>query len=195
MISQYLDSLLGTFSAHPYIILFVGLLFAGETFLLPAIYFALADKLHLSYVFAIAMSATMIADVFWYYVGAHMKNRFAKKIVVGRIQRAIEKLSEAYARQGGRVLYFSKFVYGTRTAAQILSGLQLMLLRKYLVVNFLGIFSLLISMVILAYSIDATVESIGSIVHDVQITFFIFVVLLVSAHLAFGAHFKKIWFR
>lgn len=195
MIEQYINSLLGTFIAHPYIILFVGLLFAGETFLLPAIYFALDGKLHLSYVVGIAMLATMIADVFWYYVGAHMKNRFAKKIVVGRIQRAIEKLSGAYARQGSKVLFFSKFVYGTRTAAQILSGLQMMPLRKYLTINFLGIFSLLISMVILAYSIDATVGSVGSIVHNVEVAFLIFVILLVSVHFVFGSYFKKIWFQ
>lgn len=195
MILPYIDSLLQAFAVHPYIILFFGLLVAGEAFLLPAVYFALDGKLHLSYIVAIAMSATMIADLFWYYVGAHMKNRFAKKIVAGRVERNLEKLSGAFAGHNGKVLYFSKFVYGTRTAAQILAGLQLMPIRKYISVNFLGIFSLLASIVILAYSIDATVERVGGVVHDVEVAFLIFIIVLAIAHLAFGNYFKKKWFQ
>ena len=195
MILEFAQSLLGTFQAHPYIILFIGLFFAGEAFLLPAIYFALAGKLHMSYVVGIAVLSTTIADLFWYYVGAHMKNRFARKVVVGRLQGSLEKLSGAFAKRAGLVLYLSKFVYGTRTSAQVLSGLQAMPLRRYVCINFLGILSLTLFIVILAYSIDATVGSIGTIVHDVQVAFLIFLVVLALAHVAFGAYFKKIWSR
>lgn len=195
MIEQYFGSVIGTFSAHPYIVLFIGLLFAGEALLLPAVYLALAGRLEMSYVVGIAMFSTVVSDMFWYYVGAHINQRFAKKLVAGRIQRGLEKLSAAFSRHSGRVLYLSKFVYGTRTTAQVLAGLNLMPLRKYISINFMGVFSLLAFIVILAYSIGATVENMESIVHTVEIGFLIFVVLIVIAHLIFGSYFKKLWSR
>lgn len=195
MISQYIDSLFGTFSAHPYIFLFIGLLFVGETVLLPAIYFTLSGKLHLPYVIAIALVATLLSDVFWYYIGAHIKNRFARKIVSGRLQKNIEKLSGVFARRGETVLFISKFVYGTRTATQILAGLQPMRFRKYISINFLGIFSLLMFLVALAYSIDATVENIRVIMDGVKIAFLIFIIILALIYFSLGTYFKKIWLQ
>jgi membrane protein DedA with SNARE-associated domain len=195
MFSHLLESLLGTFSAHPYIILFIGLLFTGEAFLLPAVYLALSGKLHLSYIVGIAMISTAIADIFWYSVGSHIKNRFAKRLVTGRVQKGLEKLSGAFSKRSGLVLYLSKFVYGTRTAAQVLSGLQGMSFRRYFGINFLGIFSLLMFIIILAYSIDATVEGIGGIIHTLETGFLIFVVVLITVQFLFGRYIKKIWSR
>ena len=193
MALQYLDSILGTFVAHPYITIFIGLFFFGETVLLPAIYFTLDGRLHLPYIIAIAMFVTIASDIFWYYVGAHMKERFAKKIVTSRLQKTVEKLSLIFARQSNSILYFSKFVYGTRTAVQILSGLQPMPFRKYITINFLGVFSLLMFIITLAYSVNLTVENIHGIVRDLQVSFLIFIIILISTHIAISTYFKKIW--
>ncbi len=62
---QYFDSFIGVLEAHPYIFLFVGLFFAGETVLLPAIYFALDGKLHMPYVILTFLLATATADFMW----------------------------------------------------------------------------------------------------------------------------------
>ena len=193
MISPYIDSLLQIFTAHPYIILFAGLLFAGEAFLLPAVYFALAGELRLSYIIAIAFIATAVSDLFWYYIGTNIKEKFAERLVAGRVWRALEKLSSAFSRHGGKVLYLSKFVYGTRTAAQVLAGLQAMPVRRYIAINSLGIMSLLAFIIILAYSVEMTVANVQRIVHDVEVTFFSFVAVVVLGHLVVGAYVKKIW--
>ncbi len=124
-----------------------------------------------------------------------MKNRFARKIVAGRLQAGLEKLSGAFSKRAAGILFFSKFVYGTRTAAQVLAGLQAMKLRKYLAVNILGVFSLLMLTIVLAYSIGATVASVSSIVHNVEVTFLIFVVVIILMHLVFGSYIKKTWSR
>ncbi len=195
MALQYLDSILGTFVAHPYITIFIGLFFLGETILIPAIYFALSGKLQMPYVLLVYMTAIMTADIFWHYVGAHMKNYFARKIVPGRIQKTIEKFSFVFTYRSDAVLYFSKFIYGTRTAIQILSGLHAMPFRKYVTINFLGTFSLFLFFAILEYSIDTTVENIQGIVNDIQVGFFIFIIILVVFYLFASYYFKKIWFQ
>lgn len=195
MWEQYFDSFIGTLGAHPYIFLFVGLLFAGETVLLPAIYFALDGRLHMPHVILTALLATATADFMWYYIGMHMGERFARRMVKGKIQQRLEKLSGPFARHGAMVLFFSKFVYGARTAAQILAGLQKMPIRKYLAVNILGIATLTVFIAVLAFSIDETVENLTDLLHNVEVAFLIFIVVLVLAQLAIGAYLKRLWSR
>ncbi len=124
-----------------------------------------------------------------------MGDRFARRMVKGKIQERLERLSGPFAKHGAMVLFFSKFVYGTRTAVQILAGLQKMPIRKYFSINILGIATLTTFMAVLAYSIDETVENITDLIHNVEIAFLVFVVVLVLTQLSLGAYFKKIWSR
>jgi len=195
MFSGAKEITIALFGSHPYALLFVGMFFAGETVLLPAIYFALRGDLHLSYVIAIALAATVASDFVWYFIGSHMKNRFARRVVSGRLEKSLEKLDIAFTKRGALVLYLSKFVYGTRTAAQVLSGLHQMQLRKYVVVNFLGIFSLVSLISLIAYSIDATIERLTDIAHALEVAFLVFVCIVVLLHLVFGKYLKDIWSR
>jgi membrane protein DedA with SNARE-associated domain len=195
MFEQYLDIFIGVVGNHPYIFIFIGLLFAGETILLPAIYFALDGKLHMPHVILTAIIATLVSDYVWYYVGLHMGERFARRMVKGKVQKRLEKLSGPFAKHREMVLFFSKFVYGARTAAQILAGLQKMPFRRYLTINILGVTVLTLFIAVLAYSIEETVENLTTIIHNVEIAFLIFVVVLVLAQLTLGAYFKKLWSR
>jgi membrane protein DedA with SNARE-associated domain len=195
MLYDLYQTIASALESHPYILLFVGLLFAGETILLPAIYFALSGRLSLSYVVAIAMAATTISDIVWYYIGLHMKERFFSRLINKRLVSTFEKLSGAFARRGALILYSSKFVYGTRVAAQLLSGAERMRFRTYVSVNFLGILSLTLFIVLLAYLTEASVERIGDLVHDLEVAFLAFVALLVLAHVAAGKYLKKLWYR
>jgi membrane protein DedA with SNARE-associated domain len=194
MLDTLKEPILAAFSSYPYMILFIGLFFAGETVLLPAIYFALKGDLRLSYVIALALFATVLSDLVWYFVGSHMKNRFARKVISDRLERSLAKIDEAFTKRGAVVLFMSKFVYGTRTAVQVLAGLHQMRLRTYIAINFLGIFSLVLFIAALAYSIDATIESLTEIAHTLEVAFLVFVAVLVLTHVIFGVIWKK-WFQ
>jgi Uncharacterized membrane-associated protein len=187
--------LLDAFLAHPYAIIFVALLFAGESVLLPAVYYSVTGVLSPEFVFAAALSATVISDLIWYYIGAHLKSRLARGLLGTKTEAAIEKLSGPFVRNGSLVLFLSKFVYGTRIAAQVLSGVQGMPLRRYLTVNTLGVFSLTLALFLLAYLTESTVGDLENIVHNAQLSFLGFVVLIICGHLAFGSYIKKKWFR
>ena len=195
MIDDIKELFFAAFGSYPYIILFVGMLFAGETVLLPAIYFALAGRLHLSYVVAVALVATISSDFVWYYAGLHIKEKFGERMMNGRLRRGLERLTGAFSRHGTTVLFFSKFVYGTRTAAQVLSGMHHMRLRTYIGINFLGTLSLFAFIAALAYSVDATVEKLQGIAHSVEAAFLAFVIVLLLAHLILAIIFKKTWFQ
>lgn len=195
LIEPYIDKIMELFYIHPYLLLFVGLLFAGESILLPAIYAALLGKLEMSYVIGIAMLATTISDCCWYYIGVHMQDRYVSNIVNERVKNIMAKLSVVFNKRGPLILYLSKFVYGTRIAAQVLSGTHKMPFRKYISVNFLGVLSLTFFILGLAYVTNETVSHIEGIVHNVEIAFLAFVAILVLAHVVVGKYLKKTWFQ
>lgn len=195
MLEASLHSIGSAFLAHPYAIVFVGLLFAGETILLPAIYVALPGRIELSYVVALALLATLIADTFWYYVGFYSHRSFFARFVEGRLESRMAKLSRAYERRAGTFLFLSKYVYGTRTVAQVLAGLHKMPMRRYQCVNFLGVLSLISVLVLLAYSTDLTVGRLGAAVHRFEVSFLVFAAVVVIAHLAIGSYIKRTWSR
>jgi membrane protein DedA with SNARE-associated domain len=195
MFEASLQSVESIFLAHPYAIVFVGLLFAGETILLPAIYVALPGKVNLSYVVALALLATLISDTFWYYVGLHSRGSFFARFIEGRLESRIAKLSRAYERRAGMFLFLSKYVYGTRTVAQVLAVLHKMPMRRYQCVNFLGVLSLILVLIALAYSTDLTVGKLGDVVHGFEISFLVFAAIVVAGHLVVGGYIKKTWSR
>jgi membrane protein DedA with SNARE-associated domain len=182
-------------SPHPYAYLFIGMLLAGETVLLPAIYFSLSGMLRIEAVVAISIISNIISDAVWYYIGLHIKERFFKKLVGEKIKALKNKLEGAFNRHGAKMLFLSKFVYGTRVAAQILSGAHRMPLLRYFVTNILGVFCLTIIIVILAYVIDFSVEGLAGTIRRAEITFLILVAIVGVLHVILGMYFKKRWFK
>jgi membrane protein DedA with SNARE-associated domain len=195
MFESYFETALYAFTAHPYAILFVGLLLAGESILLPAIYLAIAGRLSMPYVVAIAMLSTTLADLAWFYIGRHMAEGVFRRFVSDRVRAAMDRLSKPFDAHMGKALFISKFVYGTRTAAQVLAGARGMPLRAYVSVNFLGILALTLSLIALGFSADFTVVGLESAASRAQAGFLIFLVAAAVIHIVAGKIAKKTWFR
>ena len=139
MFPEFLQPLFVLLSEHPYVFIFVGLLFAGELVLLPSIYLAVTGRLQLEYVFAVAVIAMALSDLVWYYLGRSVPRERLERFGGGRIGRAMGRIERLYVNRGPQILIGSKFVYGTRTAAQVLSGVHHMRLRTYLIANSIGV--------------------------------------------------------
>lgn len=123
-----------------YLILFGTLLIGGETFMIPAIYTSLIGHLSIVAVVIIALLATLISDSIWYLIGT--KIPLKKLHALPYIQKqtnTIDNAKQFFDRYGIRWLFFSKFVYGTRTATQILMGLQKIAYHRYIAINTLGV--------------------------------------------------------
>lgn len=106
-----------------YPILFAGAFFAGETFILPGIYFVLHGTISFSGFFATVMAATLLSDSAWYALGRYFSPRRLSKWPLIRDQRnRLDKITAAFHKNGLIILVISKFIYGTRILTQIASG-------------------------------------------------------------------------
>lgn len=195
MFPEYLQPLLTLLSGHPYAFIFVGLLFAGELILLPAIYLAITGRLQLEYVFAVAVPAMALSDLVWHYLGRSVPRARLERFAGGRIGQGMARVERMFLRRGPQILIGSKFVYGTRTAAQVLSGVHEMPLRTYLVANSCAVMLLIGTLCAVGYSVRGTVSRLGEVVENMEITFLVFVVVAVLGNLAVTRVLRRRWSR
>ncbi|HEX7047773.1 MAG TPA: DedA family protein [Gammaproteobacteria bacterium] len=190
---EFLQPLVDAVSHRPYLFIFIGLLIAGELVLLPAIYLAVTGHLELEWVALIAIAAMGISDLVWYYLGRALPRERLSRI--GRIDRAMNRLDVLYARRGPQILIGSKFVYGTRTAAQVLAGTNAMPVSMYLMANTIGIVLLVAVLCALGYAVRGTISRLEDVVGQMQVAFLVFVVLAVAIQLVATKMLRARWFR
>ncbi len=182
--------------ANVYLLLFVGLFLGGETVLIPAVYFALNGDLDLLTLFAISIFATLISDSLWYMFGRVAKfDRIARWPIVGRQAGVIAKISGVFRAHSLKILFGSKFVYGTRVAAQILSGAYAVPFFHYLLVNIVGVLALQGYIVLLALSLDRGLGEVKGFFYGTEVFFAVFLVFLIALHLWIHKTVKKLWFQ
>lgn len=120
--------------------LFSLLLVGGEIVLLPALSLSLGTARDLAMVSLLAIAAALLSDLFWYTVGriGGRSRRLAALRVVRRA-RAREWLPKEQFEVHWRTwLILSKFIYGTRTSAQLVCGATQRGIAPYLVANAVG---------------------------------------------------------
>ena len=89
---------------------------------------------------AIAVVASLIADVLWYIVGrvgGHRVMRFICRISL-EPDSCVRRTEDAFARHGARSLLIAKFVPGLSTVAPPLAGLVRMPFSRFLFFNTMG---------------------------------------------------------
>lgn len=177
---------------NPYAFLAVGLIVAGDSVLIPAVYYALAGRLDPVAVAAIAFCSMLASDSAWYWIGGHLGRRLFKRMVDGRLKRAVERLSGAFAARSRLVLYLSKFAYGTRIAAELLAGINKMRPAVFVAVDAAGVASLIALFFAIGYLFRATTGGLESLVHGVEVALLGFFAVIVLGHFAAGFYIKRI---
>lgn len=192
-ILENLHPIMGALSAYPYLALFIGMLFVGEVILLPAIFLATTGRLDLVMVVAASVSATVISDCVWYYLGRRFPASTLRRFS-GRISHPfLNGVEHAFKAGGKRILFVSKFVYGTRTIVQVLAGAHGMAWPSYLWVNTLGVLAMTGVLVIISYSIVGTALRLEEVVQHMEIAFLVFVLVAVGGLLLFSKKMKQRW--
>jgi membrane protein DedA with SNARE-associated domain len=192
-IIEIIRPLLDVLYAQPYLFFFLGMILAGEVVLLPAIYLAATGRLDIGLVIVLSVVATILSDLIWYYAGRKFPAAALKRIPGRGTSRVVKGLEQLFERNGTQVLFLSKFVYGTRITAQILSGVHDMPFRRYFVANALGILAVTIALVVIAYSVVGTAHRMGDVVQTMEIAFFVFVLLAVATFLVSSRILKRQW--
>lgn len=183
------------FGGHLYVPIFIGLLVAGESIFLPVLYLALAQKLDLTIIVTLALLANIISDVVWYGVGYYVPQERLRRILGFRISRGMDAIEGFFVSHRLKVVFGSKFVYGTRMVAHILSGTFKTPFVPYFAVNILGNIILCGVLTGLAIGTKSSIETLSESVHSVEIAFFVFVSLVIVGHVLIGRIISRTWSR
>ncbi len=104
--------------------------------MIPAVYLSFTGELSAKAVVFAALGATVISDSVWYFVGRFLKEEKILGLrVVAKRQELLERGRHYFARYGSLIIVASKFIYGTRTAVQIIAGIEKIPFFRYLAVN------------------------------------------------------------
>jgi membrane protein DedA with SNARE-associated domain len=122
------------------LLLFLLLALGGESILLPVLRVTMGDARNLLLVMGTAVAASVVSDLFWYYAG-----RYGSRVAWIKDSRFVNRIRERkwvpqehFEAHWKELLLLSKFVYGTRTTAQVLCGASRRPVGHYLLVNTLG---------------------------------------------------------
>ncbi|MBP9771588.1 MAG: DedA family protein [Candidatus Pacebacteria bacterium] len=190
-----LQAILAPLSLHPYVFIFIGLFFFGETVFFPALYLAFRGTLEVHVVIVLMIGATLLSDLVWYAIGRSLPRTTAVRLMGGRAAHVMESISLFFSTHRLSTLYISKFVYGTRTVVQVMSGMYKTPFWKYMLVNILGTTSLAAFILILAYITSSTLVALTDTVHALEIGFLILIVLIAAVHFFIRHAIARQWFR
>src|SRR4029079_780436 len=107
-----------------------------------------------------------------------------------RWPRMFSHASGLFARHGLKAVFFSKFIYGTRIAAQMLAGLSRLRFSRYLLVNVLSVLVWLALLLGIGMAIDQVADSFGIRVHKAYLLLGLFIPGVLLARFALG-HFTS----
>lgn len=195
MVFEIVQPFLNVLYAYPYLFIFVGMVIAGEVVLIPAIYLAATNRLDPVSVIILALIATLLSDLVWYYLGRKFPASVLERIPGRGTNHVVSGLESVFRQDGAKILFLSKFVYGTRTTVQILAGVYDMPFRIYIITNIFGILSVIGTLVLIAYSIIGTTHRLGDVMQGVEIAFLLFVLVAVSGYFLIGGILRRRWFQ
>lgn len=181
------------FLNNPYPFIFTGLFFGGESVLFPSIFLALEGIITFRGLIITAALATILSDTAWYIVGRFSSHVIFKWAWLKSTGEKAKALSAVFDRHGLRILFYSKFVYGTRTAVQILSGMHRMPFWKYISINTLGVLALLEVVIIVGIVAGKGTASFTSLYQRFSIFFLVGMGVVILLHLWLKKLLKK-WF-
>jgi membrane protein DedA with SNARE-associated domain len=180
--------------AYKYSLLFVGMFLLGETVLLPALYLTQEGHLNLFMVIVVSALATIVSDFVWYVVAykapLHKVGTWHR---VKKHQALFEKLSALFDAHAYRVLFVSKFVYGTRILVQLLCGMKKMPFVNYLIINTLGTLLYIALLYCVAYFVGGLIAP--HVIGGIKAAIIIFIILVVLVNLFIRYLAEKIWFQ
>lgn len=191
----FFQPVLDIVAAYPYLMLFVGLLLAGEVVLLPALYLATTGKLDPLLVVVVAVVATMLSDLAWFLLGRWSPSEAVEWMRRRHSSRIVNRLQNLFSRNGPRLLFLSKFVYGTRIAAQVIAGALNMPFKTWLPVNLAAVVAVTLALAGLAWGVVGTAQRLEDMVQHIEVAFLLFLLLAIAAYLLVGTMMRRRWFQ
>lgn len=179
---------------YNYLFIFWGMIFFGESVLLPALYLSFEGLLDPYILFAIALIAPLVSDCIWY--GLAMRVPFHKVQHWKRIEGHKDKfghLLHAFDKYHLWILFISKFVYGSRVLVQIICGAKKVHFWRYLAVNAVGTTAYLLLLYGIAFSVNKTVGA--RLIGEVKWAVVLFISIVLVINLCIKHFAQKKWLQ
>jgi len=141
----------------------------------------------------VSLIATVVSDLVWYWAASKSSiDEISSWKRIARHKELFRKISEHFDEHSLKVLFFSKFVYGTRILVQAMCGLRRVALIPYLTVNILGSATYLSLLYILALGVSRSVAT--RLVGELKIAIILFLAAVIIVQICIR-HFamKKIF--
>ena len=160
--------------------------------LMPAIYLTQLGVVNLWVLFSITIASGLVSDSFWYFIGYKGKEErlYALPFVQSKIKEA-EKFSAFFKKYGAVLVYFTKFIYGTRIASHILAGANKISYYKFIVATALGTATWFGIFYFLIRSIDVGIENAKATAFRIEILFLAIVVIMLLLNWFTGTYIRK----
>ena len=99
-----------------------------------------AGKMNLTFAVALAFSAVILADLFWYSLGRYRGGRILKLLCRISLEpdSCVRRTENLFVRHGVYSLLVAKFIPGLNTAAPSLAGIFRMPVRRFMIFDSLG---------------------------------------------------------
>lgn len=170
----------------PYGLVFLGVILLSEVVLIPALYFAWIGQLDFQTTVITILAAEVVADTLTYGIARLVPDRWRERIpglrTTSRVGQGLQRLFSAH---GLRILFVSRFIYGSRLVVQGLCGLHRLPYWQFISVAFVGNVAWSLLMVSIIALVDASVGEFETLAGQIQIAAGITVGIGILAYLAY----------
>lgn len=188
------EFLLGVPTAYTYIVLLFGLILGGGFVFMPALYLASLGVISFTALFIANIIGAIISDSFWYFVGKYVTKEkiYSLPLVRTRTEEA-KRFSTFYDRHGIWMVFFAKFVYGTRIASQILAGMHKNHYPVFLAAITLGTAIWTLLLFALITIINLGLEGTRDAALKIQLSFLILIVIVIFLNWITRKYVMRTW--
>lgn len=162
-----------------YLLIFFGILVAGELAWAPALYLGYSGNPDFWMVFLMGFLTIVFSDVMWYLFGRFVaEDKLSKIPFIGKRCNIAYWCSSFFNGRDKFVIFSSKFLYGTRVISQILAGITRMNFFKYLSIILLATLLWGVAILALIAIVGTSLQRVEDFTQDVQIGAIIFVIVI-----------------
>ena len=156
---------------YGYLLLFAWVLIEQMGLPVPAVPLLIAagalsgsGKINLALAVCLAVTAVLLADIFWYYLGRYRGSRVLKLLCRISLEpdSCVRRTEDVFARHGAHSLLIAKFVPGLNTAAPSLAGVFRMPMPRFVGFDSLGAVFWVLTFVGLGYGLSDQLEWIAA---------------------------------
>lgn len=173
-----------------YGVAFAGMIAEGELLLLIFAFLTSQGHFNFFYMFAAVFSGGLFGDMLWYWLGVYVF-RDSKINFPVWIRRLSYPLDRHLRARPGKIIFISKFVYGTNHATLVRAGALNVDIGKFLKSTACANLVWILGVGGLGYAFGASIPLVRKYIRDAEIALLLFAVLFLAASHFIALRYEK----